>query len=122
MKLLTLTFWKSVWIWCKVNWKFLVGFALPVLAGILLRKNKQNEILKKGLKFRKDQLLIEKEAAGIETSAKATAVENFISESSRIETTRVSSFEEIESARKDKIDALSSAEKVTAEINRRLKE
>ena len=78
MKLLTLTFWKSVWIWCKVNWKFLVGFALPVLAGILLRKNKQNEILKKGLKFRKDQLLIEKEAAGIETSAKATAVEKVI--------------------------------------------
>ena len=64
MQILTLKFWQAVWIWCKVNWKFLAGFGIPIIIGVLMRKNQQTKILQKGLKFRKEQLEIERKDAG----------------------------------------------------------
>ena len=121
MRLLTIAFWKSVWIWCKVNWKFMVGLAIPIASGMLIRKNKKARVLKSGLEFSKDQLLVEKEAAAIEIKGKDEAVKDFLSENSKIEEDHRVSLEGIEDNRKEKIDSLSSAEKVTEEINNRLK-
>jgi hypothetical protein len=121
VRLLTIAFWKSVWIWCKVNWKFMVGLAIPIASGMLIRKNKKARVLKSGLEFSKDQLLVEKEAAAIEIKGKDEAVKDFLSENSKIEEDHRASLEGIEDNRKEKIDSLSSAEKVTEEINNRLK-
>tara|TARA_B100001123_G_scaffold395251_3_gene476680 strand:- start:2111 stop:2518 length:408 start_codon:yes stop_codon:yes gene_type:complete len=38
---------KKVWVWCKRNWKFIVGLAIPLVIGLLARRsfdyNKINE-------------------------------------------------------------------------------
>ena len=122
MRLLTLTFWKSVWVWCKINWKFLVGVIIPVAIGILLRKNKQGDVLKNGLELRKNQLSIEKDASETEMKTKEEAMKSFISENSKLDEDHKSDLKDIEANRKDSINDLSSAEKVTEEINNRLKE
>jgi hypothetical protein len=81
-KLLTKTFWKSVWNWCKINWKFLVGFAIPCILLIAVNRRKAVKILQKGIEFRKQQLDVvqraaDLESAGVNQSAKefATRVE-----------------------------------------------
>jgi hypothetical protein len=122
MQILTLTFWKAIWIWCKVNWKFLVGFGIPVVIGILLRQGKQSAILKKGLEFRKKQIEIERQAAGIEKSATTEAIAQHAEENQRIEVEHLDALDQIEKDRKEKLQDLSSADKVTAEINKRLED
>jgi len=122
MQILTLTFWKAIWIWCKVNWKFLVGFGIPVVIGILLRQGKQSAILKKGLEFRKKQIEIERQAAGIEKSATTEAIAQHVEENQRIEVEHLDALDQIEKDRKEKLQDLSSADKVTAEINKRLED
>ena len=122
MQLLTLTFWKSVWIWCKVNWKFLVGFGIPIVVGILLRKNQQTNILKKGLEFRKEQFEIERKAAGIEKAGSDQAVKEYLKENERLESENLKTQEQIEKDRKERLKELSSADKVTEEINDRLRD
>ena len=84
--LLTLAFWKKTWVWCKVNWKFLVGFAIPCVVLYFLNQNKAKQILKAGIDFRKKQLDVhqraaDKESAGLRKNAEefATRVEGVIS-------------------------------------------
>ncbi len=122
MQILTLTFWKAIWIWCKVNWKFLVGFGIPIVVGILLRKGKQTAILKKGLEFRKNQIDVERKAAGLEKEATIDAVNQHVEENQRIDKDHQEALAKIEEERKKKLEEISSAEKATEEINKRLKE
>ncbi|OUU26766.1 MAG: hypothetical protein CBB97_07045 [Candidatus Endolissoclinum sp. TMED37] len=76
MSLLTLKFWKSVWNWCKVNWKFLVGFAVPCIILYFFNQKKAQKILKKGIEFRKDQLKVVQRASDLESDGiKRNAVE-----------------------------------------------
>lgn len=35
------TFFKKLWAWCKKNWKFFVGAAIPIIALILLGRKKE---------------------------------------------------------------------------------
>ena len=78
MQLLTLSFWKKIWTWCKINWKFLVGFAIPCIVLYFLNQKKAQKILKSGIEFRKKQLDVaqraaELESAGIERNAEGFA-------------------------------------------------
>ena len=85
----------------------MVGLAIPIASGMLIRKNKKARVLKSGLEFSKDQLLVEKEAAAIEIKGKDEAVKDFLSENSKIEEDHRVSLEGIEDNRKEKIDSLS---------------
>ena len=86
MKLLTIAFWKKTWEWCKVNWKFIVGFAIPCIILYVVNQKKAQKILRKGIEFRKKQLEVvqsaaDLESAGIKRNAEefATRVEGVIS-------------------------------------------
>ena len=77
MELLSLVFWKKVWNWCKVNWKFLVGFAIPCIVLYFLNQRKAQKILKAGLEFRKAQLGVDQRAADLETAGIKKNAEEF---------------------------------------------
>jgi hypothetical protein len=68
MQLLTLTFWKNVWAWSKINWKFLVGFALPCIVLYFFNQRKAQNILRKGIELRKKQLDVTQRAADLESA------------------------------------------------------
>jgi len=122
MRLATAKFWKSIWIWCKVNWKFLIGFGIPIILGIIFRKNKQVNILKKGLEFRKNQLEVEQIAAGIKDVEQKKAFKDFVDQNEKIENSLEDALNEIESKKIESLANLTSAEKVTEEINKRIKD
>ena len=77
MQLLTLAFWKKIWTWCKINWKFLVGFAIPCILLYFLNQKKAQKILKAGLEFRKEQLGVDQRAADLETAGIKKNAEEF---------------------------------------------
>jgi len=77
MDLLSTAFWKKVWNWCKVNWKFLVGFAIPCVILYFLNQKKAQKILKAGLEFRKEQLGVDQRAADLETAGIKKNAEEF---------------------------------------------
>ena len=120
MRLATVKFW--IWIWCKVNWKFLIGFGIPIILGIIFRKNKQVNILKKGLEFRKNQLEVEQIAAGIKDVEQKKAFKDFVDQNEKIENSLEDALNEIESKKIESLANLTSAEKVTEEINKRIKD
>lgn len=62
----TSKFWTSTWEWCKINWKFLVGFAIPCILLIAVNRRKAFKILEKGIEFRKQQLDIAQRASDVE--------------------------------------------------------
>lgn len=75
--ILTLAFWKSVWNWCKINWKFLVGFAIPCIAIIAVNRRKAIKILQKGIEFRKQQLDVAQRASDLESDGIKRNAEEF---------------------------------------------
>ena len=54
--LLQKSFWLKIWVWCKVNWKFLVGLAIPIAVSIIMRKGRASEIFAKGQEAKAKQL------------------------------------------------------------------
>ena len=76
--LLTTSFWKGVWIWCKANWKFLLGISIPLVLSIVLRRGKMISVLKKGIEARDKLIETERQAAGLETSLKDQATDDFV--------------------------------------------
>ena len=77
MDLLSLTFWKNIWKWCKVNWKFLVGFAVPCVILYFINQKKAQNVLKAGLEFRKKQLGVDQRAADLEKAGIKRNAEEF---------------------------------------------
>ena len=77
MSWLTLEFWKSVWNWCKVNWKFIVGFAIPCIVLYFFNQRKAQNILKKGIEFRKKKLDVTQRAADLESAGLKRNAEEF---------------------------------------------
>jgi uncharacterized metal-binding protein len=75
--ILTIAFWKSVLNWCKVNWKFLVGFAIPCIALIAINRRKAIKILQEGIEFRKEQLKVAQRASDLESDGIKRNAEEF---------------------------------------------
>ena len=77
MQLLSPKFWSSVWEWCKVNWKFLVGFAIPCIILYFVNQKKAQKILRKGIEFRKEQLKVAQRASDLESDGIKRNAEEF---------------------------------------------
>ena len=75
--MLTLVFWKKVWGWCKVNWKFLVGFAIPCIILYVLNQKKAAKILQAGLEYRKKELDVVQRASDLESARVKQNAEEF---------------------------------------------
>ena len=72
-----LVFIKKAWNWSKVNWKFLVGFAIPCIVLYFINQKKAQKVLKTGLEFRKKQLGVDQRAADLETAGIKKNAEEF---------------------------------------------
>ena len=72
-----LVFIKKAWSWSKVNWKFLVGFAIPCIVLYFINQKKAQKVLKAGLEFRKKQLGVDQRAADLETAGIKKNAEEF---------------------------------------------
>ena len=75
--MLSLLFWKKVWNWCKVNWKFLVGFAIPCIVLYLLNQKKAVKVLQAGLEYRKKELDVVQRASDLESARVKQNAEEF---------------------------------------------
>ena len=73
MIIFTLKFWKKLWIWLKVNWKFLLGLAIPIVISVILRKKNTISILKKASESKQQHFETEMKAAGLEADLKNAA-------------------------------------------------
>ena len=96
MSILTKTFWKSVWNWCKINWKFLVGFAIPCIFLIAVNRKKAITILSKGLEFRKKQLDVVQGAADLESAGIKRNAEEFATRVEEVTTRHEEAFRKLE--------------------------
>ena len=76
-KILTKAFWDSVWNWCKINWKFLVGFAIPCILLIAVNRRKAFKLLEKGIEFRNQQLDAAQRASDLESDGKVKNAKEF---------------------------------------------
>lgn len=76
-KILTKAFWDSVWNWCKINWKFMVGFAIPCILLITVNRRKAFKLLEKGIEFRKQQLNVAQRASDLESDGKVKNAKEF---------------------------------------------
>ena len=55
-KILTKQYWDKVWKWCKINWKFIVGFILPFFIFYFIYIKKSEKVILEGIKFRKKEI------------------------------------------------------------------
>ena len=118
MELLTIAFWKKTWKWCKVNWKFLVGFIIPCAIMYIVNSKKANKVLQAGLEFRKKELDVVQRASDLESTRVKRNAEDF---AERVEEVSIRHDEALRKlhdnseARRDKLGG-SDATTVTSEL------
>ena len=92
----------KVWAWCKANWKFLLGAAIPVLLMIIFRKGDYKAVWEAGKKAKDDEL---------------EAVERTLRNESRKKTEAAQShIEEVRKAREDEKKRIESAKKEASQL------
>lgn len=116
VSIFTAVFWKEVWIWLKVNWKFILGLAIPVTLSILARRGNLKKVLQASLRAREQQLEIERRAAGLETKLKGEATEAFVDEVNRINAEHDSSLIDLAEERRKRENSITSPTDATKEL------
>ena len=113
---LTKAFWQGVWIWCKANWKFILGFSIPIILAIIWRKGNAAAIMKKGIQVRDELIASERKAAGLESQIKEDAQKEFLDTMKDLEEKYDKDLEKIKSEQKEKENRDLSAEEASREI------
>ena len=113
---------KYAWGWCKVNWKFIIGFIIPAVICIILRNKNEKEVLKKGLEFREKNLEIEKKASALNKDLNDKAKENFENKKSDISLEHENKLSKIQKKHLRLVKDIDTAEKATDAIRKKLKE
>lgn len=111
---------KYAWGWCKVNWKFIIGFAIPVIICIILRNKNEKEILKKGLAFREKNLEIERKAAKLGNELNEKALTDLEKKKSEIALEHENKKSEIKRTHLRLVEDIDTAEKATQAIKNKL--
>jgi len=114
--LLTKVFWKGLWIWCKANWKFLLGFSIPVVLAIIWRKGNATSIMKKGIEARNELIESERKAAGLESKLKTEAADAFVDSMKDLQDKYDKDLKKIDSDRKDAESRDLSADEASEEL------
>ena len=122
MNVFSLIFWKKIWIWCKVNWKFLLGISIPIIVSIVARKGNIAKIMKSAKEAKEEQLKIERKAHGIESEKKQEATKEYIEKIDEILKTHEENIELANKKEKKSISNISSAEEATEAIKKILGE
>ena len=115
----TAVFWKEAWIWCKVNWKFVLGLAIPITLSILARRGNMKKVLQASLRAREQQIEIERRAAGLESKLKDEATETFVDEVNRINNKHDSSLIDLAEERRKRENSITDPEDATKELSER---
>jgi len=113
---------KYAWGWCKVNWRFIIGFAIPVIICIILRNKNEKEILKKGLEFREKNLEIERKAAKLGKDLDIEARKDLESKKSEIASEHENKLSEIKRNHLRLVKDIDTAEEATKAIKDKLGE
>lgn len=114
--ILTAVFWKEVWVWCKVNWKFILGLSIPIVLSILARRGNMKAVLRKALETREKELEIERKAAGLESSLKADAQKDFVNDVKDINNKANEDLINLDEQRKELQDSLTDPEEATKRL------
>ena len=122
-RLLTKAFWNSVWNWCKINWKFLIGFAIPCIILIAVNRRKAVQILQKGIEFRKQQLDVAQRASDLESDGIKRNAEEFATRVEEVITNHEEALRSLEDNTQDRRNELggSDAAVVTDELAKKFK-
>ena len=101
-----LIFVKKAWLWSKVNWKFLVGFAIPCIVLYFINQKKAQKVLKAGIEFRKKQLDVAQRAADLESAGLKKNAEEFADRVEEVITRHDEAVQELEADAKAQRDKL----------------
>ena len=99
--LLTKAFWRGVWIWCKANWKFILGVSIPIVLSIIWRKGNAARIMRHGIRARDEMIDVERKAAGLESRLKNEASDDFVDSMRDLEDKYRNDLDSIDSDRRD---------------------
>lgn len=113
---------KYAWGWCKVNWKFLIGFIIPVVICILVRNKNEKDILKKGLEFREKNLDIERKAAKLGKDLDEKARKDLEARKSEIALEHENKISDIQRNHLRLVKDIDTPEKATEAIKKKLEE
>ena len=113
---------KYAWGWCKVNWKFMIGFIIPVVICIILRNKNEKEILKKGLEFREKNLEIERKASKASKDLDNKAKKDLESKKSKVISEHENKISKIKRNHLRLVNDIDTAEEATRAIKNKLGE
>lgn len=114
--LLTKAFWQGLWIWCKANWKFLLGVSIPIVLSILWRKGNAAAVMRNGIAARDELIEAERKAAGLESNLKQKASEEFVDSMKELEDKYRKDLEKTEKERKISEDRDLTADEASEEL------
>ena len=95
---------KKFWAWCKRNWKFIVGLAIPVVVWLLTRRSfNHTEVMDRIQEDYKKEINVIEESHKIEKEKKQLANEKYISTIKEIEENFTQEQKKLSSAKKKEI-------------------
>ena len=112
----TAVFWKEAWVWCKVNWKFILGLSIPIILSILARKGNMKKVLQARIKARDQELEIERRAAGLETERKGQAQKDFIDTINKVNKDHEAALIDLADERKKREESITDPSDATKEL------
>ena len=108
-----LPYLKRAWHWCKVNWKFLVGFAIPFVIMFFLDQRRARKVLEKGIEFRKKELDVVQRASDLESARVKRNAEDFAERVEEVNTRHEEAFRRLHDnseVKRDKLGGSDAAE------------
>ena len=115
------SFWIKVWVWCKVNWKFLLGLIIPIALSIFLRRGRASEILAKGRELKSKQMEAELEAYKLKISLEEKAREEHAAAIENANQVHDESVKELEKNLSEIEADINSPEKATEALSQKFK-
>ena len=115
---------KYIWGWCKANWKFLLGLAIPIVIAVIFRKGPSLHKLFKAARTAHDsELETLRRSHEEEIAAREAALENYKSTLAEVERRAAEENQELDSKKRKEIEKLlKNKDTDPEEITRRLSE
>ena len=111
---------KIAWAWMKKNWKLLLGAAIPIIIGVILRKGNAKQIWKQMAESKDRELQLKENVNQVGDVMKDQAWEDLKKDEANLNEFQKRRLVQIEEERKARLKEIDSAEKATLAIKDKL--
>ena len=114
--------WKIAWAWIKKNWKLLLGAAIPILIGVILRRGNAKQIWKQVAESKEKELKLKENVNQVGDAMKDQAWKDLKEDEANLNEFQRRRLAQIEAERKERLKEIDTAEKATEAIKDKLEE